>query len=157
MKGCLSKFKALPHRLELVAEIGGVRWYNDSKATTPDGAMTALDAFDCPKIIIAGGYDKQTAFNELGRKIADKAKAAILVGQTAQKIADAITASEKKQTQIEIVDSLVAAVSRASQLAESGDVVMLSPACASYDLFENYQQRGQEFMKLVERLCTIGK
>ena len=157
VRGCLSEFKALPHRLELVAEIGGVRWYNDSKATTPEGAMTALDAFDCPKIIIAGGYDKQTEFNELGKSIADKAKAAILVGQSAQKIADAITAYAKKQTQIEIVDSLAVAVSQASQLAASGDVVMLSPACASYDMFENYQQRGREFVKLVEQLCNIDK
>jgi len=152
VKGCLSKFKALPHRLELVADIGGVRWYNDSKATTPEGAMTALEAFDCPKIIIAGGYDKQIEFNELGKNIATNAKAAILVGQTAQKIADAITACVKKQTQIEIVDSLANAVSRASQLAASGDVVMLSPACASYDMFENYQQRGQEFVKLVRAI-----
>ncbi|MHC4060917.1 MAG: UDP-N-acetylmuramoyl-L-alanine--D-glutamate ligase [Planctomycetota bacterium] len=79
-KACLPDFKALPHRLELVAEINGVRWYNDSKATTPEGAITALEAFDGPEIIIAGGYDKHIPFDELGEKIAQKAKAAILMG-----------------------------------------------------------------------------
>ena len=93
VKTCLLDFKALPHRLELVAEINGVRWYNDSKATTPEGAITALEAFDEPEIIIAGGYDKHIPFDELGAKIAQKAKAAILIGQTTKKIAASINKS----------------------------------------------------------------
>lgn len=141
----LPKFKGLPHRLELVAEIKGVKWYNDSKATTPESAITAIEAFDQPTIIIAGGYDKHTPFDELGQKITQKAKAVILLGQTAPKIADAI----KRGTNIKTVGSLAEAVDSARQQATPGDVVLLSPACASYDMFDNYEQRGNEFCKLV--------
>jgi UDP-N-acetylmuramoylalanine--D-glutamate ligase len=145
----LPAFKSLPHRLELVTEINGVKWYNDSKATTPQSAITAIEAFDQPVIIIAGGYDKNIPFDEFGQKIAKKAKAAILLGQTAQKIADAITAWPKTNTKIEIVNSLAKAVELAKQLAANGDVVLLSPACASYDMFDNFEQRGKEFCRLV--------
>jgi UDP-N-acetylmuramoylalanine--D-glutamate ligase len=145
----LPTFKSLPHRLELVTEINGVKWYNDSKATTPQSAITAIEAFDQPIIIIAGGYDKNIPFDEFGQKIAKKAKAAILLGQTAQKIADVITAWPKTNTKIEIVNSLAKAVNLARQLAGSGDVVLLSPACASYDMFDNFEQRGKEFCRLV--------
>jgi UDP-N-acetylmuramoylalanine--D-glutamate ligase len=166
---CLPDFKPLPHRLELVAEINGVRWYNDSIATTPPSAIAALDAFDCPRIIIAGGYDKNLPFDELGEKIAGAAKAAILIGRTAQKIADAIrsaqvslrgakrrsnlnerdAAHEIRDTKVEFAASLAEAVDLAGRLAESGDVVLLSPACASYDMFDNFQHRGRQFASLV--------
>ncbi len=144
----------MPHRLELVAQINGVSWYNDSKATTPQSAIASLEAFEQPVVIIAGGYDKGLAFDELGEKIAQKAKAAILIGQTAKKIADAIekklaTKNTARKVKVEIVDSLVEAVDSASQLAVNGDVVLLSPGCASYDMFDNFQQRGQEFCRLV--------
>jgi UDP-N-acetylmuramoylalanine--D-glutamate ligase len=154
----LPTFKALPHRLELVAEIKGVKWYNDSKATTPESAITAIEAFEQPTscdavasrrvIIIAGGYDKHIPFDEFGQKIAEKTKAAILLGQTAKKIADTITAKPTK-TKIEIVKSLSDAIKLAKQLAADGDVVLLSPACASYDMFDNYEQRGKEFGRLI--------
>jgi len=134
IKNSLPKFKPLPHRLELVEEINGVRWYNDSKATTPQSAITALEAFDRLVIIIAGGYDKDLPFEELGQKIATSAKTAILIGQTAPKIADAIQIFPETNTKIQIVDSLAEAVQLAARLAVSGDVVLLSPACASYDM-----------------------
>ena len=158
---CLPKFEALPHRLELIGEIRGVCWYNDSKATTPESAIVALEAFEQPRIIIAGGYDKNLPFEQFGEEIAKNAKAAILIGQTAQKIADAIsnadlnkrgTRDERRRTNVEIVNSLAEAVQLADRLAESGDVVLLSPACASYDMFENFQQRGREFCRLVRQL-----
>ncbi len=172
IKSCLPEFKPLPHHLELVAEINDVRWYNDSKATTPQSAITALEAFDRPKIIIAGGYDKNLPFDELGEKIAKNAKAAILLGQTAEKIADAIrnakmslrgakqrsnlnkrdTKYEIRDTKIEVVNSLAKAVDLAKSIAEPGDVVLLSPACASYDMFDNFQQRGRQFCKLVKEI-----
>lgn len=165
IKRCLPEFKALPHRLELIADINDIQWYNDSKATTPEGAITALDAFDQPIIIIAGGYDKDIPFDELGEKIAEKSKAAILIGNTALKIDKAIQNAQMSlrevqrrsnlqtiNTKIKLVDSLAAAVRMANQLAESGDIVLLSPACASYDMFENYEQRGQEFINLVRAL-----
>jgi UDP-N-acetylmuramoylalanine--D-glutamate ligase len=151
IKACLPKFKALPHRLEFVAEINGVRWYNDSKATTPASSIVALDAFEQPKIIIAGGSDKHLPFDKFGEKIAQKAKAAILIGQTAPKIADAIKAAQL-EFKIEFADSLAKAVELANQLAEPGDVVLLSTACASYDMFTNYEQRGEQFAELVRKI-----
>jgi len=175
IKFCLPEFKALPHRLELVEDINGVQWYNDSKATTPEGAITALDAFDQPIIIIAGGYDKNIPFDKLGEKITQKAKAAILIGKTAPKIDKAIQNAQMSlreaqrrsnlqsiNTKIELIDSLAEAVQLANQLAETGDVVLLSPACASYDMFENYEQRGQEFCELVgqirnHKICLLSK
>ncbi len=156
VRAFLPSFKALPHRLELVAESQGVRWYNDSKATTPLSAMVALEAFDCPKILIAGGYDKHLPFGDLGRKIVARAKLAILTGQTAPKIAEAIQAasSEGQSTPVQFAASLAEAVELASQRAVPGDVVLLSPACASYDMFENYQQRGHQFAELARRITT---
>ncbi len=172
IRNSLPAFKPLPHRLELIGRINGVSWYNDSIATTPQSAIAALDAFDQPKIIIAGGYDKNLPFDELGQKIAANAKAAILIGQTAPKIASAIhnakmslrgaerrsnlnqrdTRHEIQETRVEIVDSLTKAVQLAARLAVSGDVVLLSPACASYDMFDNFQHRGQEFIRHVRAL-----
>jgi len=169
IKNYLPEFQALPHRLELVAEIGGVRWYNDSKATTPQGAIVALEAFEEPRIIIAGGYDKNIPFDELGEKIAREAKAAILMGRTAEKIASSIRRSlreakrrsnlderdtryEIRDTKIEIANSLTEAVDLARRLAVDGDVVLLSPACASYDMFDNFEHRGREFIRLVRQI-----
>ena len=183
IKNSLPKFKALPHRLELVEEINGISWYNDSIATTPQSAIAALEAFDQPKIIIAGGYDKNLPFDELGRKIAASAKAAILFGQTGPKIASEIndanmslrakktfspersrrgsnlnkrdTRGEIRDTKIELVESLAEAVRLANHLATKGDVVLLSPACASYDMFDNFQHRGDEFIRLVRAFDKI--
>ena len=152
---CLGDFKALPDRLELVRENHGVRWYNDSKATTPEGTMVALSAFECPKILIAGGYDKHTPFDELGKKIAADAKAVILIGQTANQIATAVRVAAPKDggAHVRLAGSLAEAVELAQQLAVPGDVVLLSPACASYDMFENYQQRGRLFADLVHGIA----
>ncbi len=161
IKKALPDFKALPHRLELVEEINGVSWYNDSKATTPQSAISALEAFEQPVIIIAGGYDKNLPFDEFGQNIAENAKAAILIGQTAQKIADAIcktqdsrhkTQDRELKTHIEIVESLAEAVQLAARLAVNGDIVLLSPACASYDMFDNFEQRGQKFTEFVREV-----
>jgi UDP-N-acetylmuramoylalanine--D-glutamate ligase len=148
----LPSFRALPHRLEFVAEIDGVSWYNDSIATTPARTLAALEAFGQPKILIAGGYDKKIPFDELGVEIAKKVKAAILIGTTAPKIADAIesaTEDTEKKVIIKQARSLAEAVDLARKIAEAGDVVLLSPACASFDMFENFQQRGRELARLV--------
>jgi len=170
IKKSLPGFKPLHHRLEFVGRINGVSWYNDSIATTPQSAIAALEAFDQPKIIIAGGYDKGLPFDELGQKIATNAKAAILIGQTAPKIASAINNAKMslrakrsnlnepdteylvRDTKIEVVESLAEAVQLANRLTETGDVVLLSPACASYDMFDNFEQRGQKFTELVREV-----
>ncbi len=150
--GCVSGFKSLPHRLELVADVRGVRWYNDSIATTPVSVIAALEAFEEPKIIIAGGYDKHLPFDELGQAIAKRAKGAVLIGQTASKIAEAIAKYAGGGLNIVMAKTLAEAVEKADSMAEAGDVVLLSPACASYDMFENFQQRGTEFKRLTARL-----
>ncbi|MCK5226362.1 MAG: hypothetical protein KAQ89_06550, partial [Planctomycetes bacterium] len=157
IKTALPKFKSLPHRLELTAEINGVKYYNDSIATTPESAIVALEAFEQPKIIIAGGSDKNVPFDKLGEKIAKKAKAAILIGQTAEKIEKEIekksaTESAEKKVKVEIVASFAEAVKLAGKIAVSGDVVLLSPGCASYDMFDNFQQRGEEFILLTGQI-----
>jgi UDP-N-acetylmuramoylalanine--D-glutamate ligase len=149
----LPSFKALPHRLQLVAESGGVRWFNDSKATTPESAIVALEAFDNPVVLIAGGYDKHVPFDEFGKKIAQKAKAAILIGQTAHAIAKTINTDVPNQTEIIFSKTFPEAVKKADELAEQGDIVLLSPACASYDMFENYEQRGRQFTDLAKKFA----
>ena len=148
---CLPAFKALPHRLQLVGEARGVRWYNDSKATTPDSSIVALEAFDSP-IIIAGGYDKHIPFDEFGAKIAQKAKSAILIGQTAQAIGKIIQNHPKNKARVRFAKTLEEAVKLADELAIKGDAVLLSPACASYDMFKNYEQRGEQFIDLVRQV-----
>ena len=148
----LSSFQPLQHRLQCVATKKGVRWFNDSIATTPESTMVALDAFDHPTILIAGGYDKGIALDDLGQVIAKKAKAVVLIGQTASKLRLAIEAVPRSQARIISSDSLADAVTQAVAQTEKGDVVVLSPACASYDMFDNFQQRGDEFTRLAQAL-----
>jgi UDP-N-acetylmuramoylalanine--D-glutamate ligase len=148
----LSSFQPLQHRLQCVATKQEIRWINDSIATTPESTMVALDAFAEPTILIAGGYDKGISFDELARAISKKAKAVILIGQTAPKLSLAIEASSPNHPPIITSDSLEGAVHQAATLAQQGDVVILSPACASYDMFDNFQQRGNKFIRLVQAL-----
>ncbi len=152
IKNCLLGFKPLPHRLELISQINGVSWYDDSKATTPDSAIAALEAFEQPIIIIAGGYDKNISFDKFGEEVAHKAKAAVLIGQTREKIAAAIRSSRADVLTVEFAQSLAEAVGLAERLSTPGDVVLLSPACASFDMFENFQQRGRVFRELVRKI-----
>lgn len=147
----ISTFEGLPNRCRKIAEINGVRWYDDSKATTPVSTMAALKGIDEPKILIAGGYDKQISFAELGRCIAERAKAVVLIGQTADKIADAV-ALHDGDVRIQRADSMEQAVRIAQELSDPGDVVLLSPACASYDMFKNYIERADAFIRAVELL-----
>lgn len=145
-------FLPLPDRLELVAEIDGVRWYNDSISTTPVSTIAALGAFDQPKIIIAGGYDKGLPFDELGRAIASGAKAVVLIGDVADKIAECIESAGG--CDIQRAGSMQEAVEICAKIASPGDVVLMSPACASYDMFDNYKQRGKVFKDSVSHLAN---
>ncbi len=153
----LSTFRGLPHRLERVATKSGVEYYNDSKATTPLSTMRALQAFEMPVILLAGGYDKGTPFEELGQVIQRRAKVALVYGKTAAQLAQAIAQAARDapagpQPQVVQLLNLAAAVQQAAALAEPGDVVLLSPACASYDQFAHYEARGEHFRQLVEAL-----
>jgi len=147
----LRKFSGLPHRLQFVAEIGSVRYYNDSKCTTPEGAVVALEAFEPRQaVIIVGGYDKHVSFEPLGVALAAKAKAVVVIGATQSQIVEAV---EKHRTaqwpRLIKAGGFAEAVAAAKSQAAAGDVVLLSPACASWDMFKNYQQRGETFVKLV--------
>jgi len=148
----IKTFRGLPNRCQFVAETNGVRWYDDSKATTPVSTMAALNGIDEPKILIAGGYDKQISFSELGTCIALRAKACVLIGQTASKIAEAIELASTSDCIIRYADSMEQAVGVSYELADTGDVVLMSPACASYDMFKNYIQRSEAYVNAVKIL-----
>lgn len=154
----LRQFAGLPHRLQFVAEKRGVRYYNDSKCTTPGGAVVALNAFEPRRtIIIVGGSDKGAPFDDLGAALAARAKAVIGIGDTREKILAATLACRRGDSPlIERADDLSAAVQIAEKLASPGDVVLLSPACASYDMFTNYEERGGIFVHLVADLRGDG-
>jgi len=148
----LAACRALPHRLSFVAEKGGVRFYDDSKCTTPDGAIVAVESFDAGKVVvIVGGYDKGADFGPLAARLRERAKAIVAMGATKHKIAAAVEAATGPAA-FELADDLPAAVRAACRYAEPGDVVLLSPACASYDMFTNYRQRGERFVELVGML-----
>jgi UDP-N-acetylmuramoylalanine--D-glutamate ligase len=153
----LQRFQGLPHRLELVATKDGVQYYNDSKATTPVSTIRALQAFETPVIVLLGGYDKGTPFEALGEVIRTRTKAALVYGKTAPKLARAIeqaaqAAPGQRAPQVVLLSTLDAALQQAVAVAEPGDVVLLSPACASYDQFPHFEARGEHFRKLVQAL-----
>ena len=147
----LKAFAGLPHRLQVVCERDGVRYVNDSKCTTPAGAMVALEAFEPRQcVIIVGGYDKGISFDGLGRDLAARAKGAVAIGATAPAILTALEQcrQDDKPTTRQAGD-LASAVGAAREMVEAGDVILLSPACASYDQFDNYEQRGDAFVELI--------
>ena len=146
-EGVLS-FAGVEHRLEFVAEIKGVRYYNDSKATNVDATLKALDAFPGRIIVILGGKDKGSDYTPLQVPLRERAILALLIGAAADKIASQIDGS----VAIERAGTLDHAVEMASQAANVGDVVLLAPACASFDQFQNYEHRGQVFKALVREL-----
>lgn len=148
----VKSFKAVEHRLEFVAEIGGVRYYNDSKATNVDATLKALDAFPGRILIVLGGKDKGSDYTVLQKPLREKAILALLIGAAADKIENQITGS----VAIERAVTLEHAVELASQVAKAGDVVLLAPACASFDQFQSYEHRGRVFKELVRELPGHG-
>ena len=142
----LASFRGLPHRLEFVGESKGIRFYNDSKATTPEAAAAGVLAFDAPVIPILGGYDKKVQFRDMARSMKGRVKRAALIGDTAPLIADAL---EEENIEFNVFDSLIEAYKGAVRHAKSGDVVLLSPGCASYDMFANFEERGDTFKEFV--------
>jgi UDP-N-acetylmuramoylalanine--D-glutamate ligase len=141
-------FAGVEHRLEFVAEIAGVRYYNDSKATNVDATRKALDAFPGRILIILGGRDKGSDYTVLQKPLREKAILALLIGAAAEKIENQISGS----VALERAETLERAVETASHAARPGDVVLLAPACASFDQFQNYEHRGRAFKDLVGQL-----
>jgi UDP-N-acetylmuramoylalanine--D-glutamate ligase len=141
-------FAAVEHRLEFVAEINGVSYFNDSKATNVDATLKALDAFPTNLLVILGGKDKGGDFTLLRDALKKHAKQALLIGAAAEKIGGQIAGSVAAET----VGTIERAVARAAEIAKPGDTVLLAPACASFDQFQNYEHRGRVFKQRVRQL-----
>lgn len=154
IKAVAKEFKGVEHRIEFVREINGVKYYNDSIASSPTRTIAGLKAFDKPIILLAGGYDKHIPFEPMVPYIIDKVKLICLSGPTASKIEDAIRADQNYNGVPEIirVENLEEGVKIASSKAVEGDIVSLSPACASFDAFPNFMARGNYYKDLVNKL-----
>ncbi|HET7701350.1 MAG TPA: UDP-N-acetylmuramoyl-L-alanine--D-glutamate ligase [Candidatus Limnocylindria bacterium] len=148
----LREFEGVPRRLEPVGERDGVLWVNDSAATTPAATLTAIAAFDRPAVVILGGVAKGADFGALARGLAGRARAAVLIGQAADDIATAIAAAGPRDLVVRRAATLAEAVEAARDIARAGDVVLLSPACASFDMFASADDRGDQFVELVRPL-----
>lgn len=152
----IESFPKIPHRLEYVGEKNGVRYYNDTAATIPEAAIAALHFFSDPVILIAGGSDKKLQFDTFAKEILKRSKGLILFkGEATEKLLRAFKdhlPESKKDRQFEVVESMPKAVELAFQCAEAGDVVLLSPGAASFGIFQNEFDRGEQFRKAVEEL-----
>ncbi|MGN1148481.1 MAG: Mur ligase family protein, partial [Lachnospiraceae bacterium] len=146
----IKEFKAVEHRIEFVAEKNGVEYYNDSKGTNPDAAIQGIRAMARPTILIGGGYDKGSEFDEWIEAFGDKVKCLVLLGQTRDKIAEC--ARKHGFTNIKMADTFREAFDLCVETAERGDAVLLSPACASWGMFPNYEERGRIFKEYVNDL-----
>ena len=146
----LVRFKAVEHRIEYVTEVNGVVYYNDSKGTNPDAAIKGIQAMDRPTLLIGGGYDKNSSYEEWINAFDGKVRYLVLLGQTKEKIAEA--AGRCGFEHVIMTESLEEAVAFCAEHAEPGDAVLLSPACASWGMFPNYEVRGKRFKELVYQL-----
>jgi len=154
IKNAITGFAGLEHRLEHVHTINEVQYYNDSKATTPEAAIAGIKAFDSPTILIAGGYDKQVSLHQFAQECVRNTKCVILIGDTAKTIQELIQdiKDEKIKPEVYMAASLDESIKKASEVAEPGDIVLLSPACASFGMFTNYEERGKKFKEFVSQL-----
>jgi UDP-N-acetylmuramoylalanine--D-glutamate ligase len=153
MREAAVTFRGVAHRLELVREYRGVRWYNDSIATAPERMIAALSAFEAPIVLLAGGRDKQLPWDEAVGRMLEKARYVILFGEAADLIARQIEARGKVDgPSVALCSRLEQAVELAAQVAEPGDVVLLSPGGTSFDAYRDFEERGEHFCQLVEAL-----
>ena len=151
----IKEFKGVEHRLEFIKEINGVKWYNDSIGTSPTRTIAGLNSFEEDIILIAGGYDKNLDYEPLAKPIVAKVKGLILIGQTAEKIYEVVNKKlqeKNKDLDIYICDEFSQTVQIANKIAKPGQIVLFSPASASFDMFENYAQRGKKFKELVNSI-----
>ncbi len=148
----ICSFKGVAHRIEYIDEKNGVKYYNDSKGTNPDAAIKGIQAMNRPTLLIGGGYDKQSAYDEWIQAFDGKVRYLVLIGQTREKIADTAVRLGYPKEQILFCENLEEAVKTCASLAKSGEAVLLSPACASWGQFDNYEQRGDMFRQVVQNL-----
>ena len=146
----IKEFAGVEHRIEFVREKDGVAYYNDSKGTNPDAAIKGIQAMNRPTVLIGGGYDKDSEYEEWIQAFDGKVKLLVLVGATKEKIAEA--AERVGFVSYVMADSFEEAVEKCIEAAEPGDAVLLSPACASWGMFKNYEERGDKFKELVNCL-----
>ena len=146
----LKKFQGVEHRIEFVREIDGVKYYNDSKATNTDSAIKALETFDGNIILIAGGDDKMTDLTDFLKLVKERVDNLILVGDAAERFKNsAIENNFDAEKIFEAGYSMQKAVEIAKKISHAGQIVLLSPACASFDMYDNFEERGKDFKKIV--------
>ena len=149
----LTEYQPLPHRLQWIADVEGRSFYNDSLATTPESAIVGLEAFERPVVLLAGGYDKHVDLTQMAKAIAARAKAVALMGQTAELLRDGILRDRRRRCVLSpTLTNFREAFDWAFTQSSSGDVILLSPGCASYDWFRNFADRGQQFTGFVQQL-----
>lgn len=151
----IKEFKPVEHRIEFIREIDGVKWYNDSASSSPTRTLSGINAFKENIVLIAGGYDKNLDYEPLAKPVLDKVSTLILIGQTAEKIFDAVKNEADKQNRkidIYMCDSLEQTIDIAKKTSKKGDVVLFSPASASFDMFKNFADRGKKFKNLVNNI-----
>ena len=155
MREVATTFGGVPHRSEFVREVDGVKYYNDSIASSPTRTIASLKAFEKPVILIAGGYDKQIPFEPLAEEAYSNIKTLILVGATKYKIKEVfecVLKEKKISLEIILAENFDEAIYTAKAVAIPGDIVTLSPACASFDMFENFEVRGNKYKEIVMAL-----
>jgi UDP-N-acetylmuramoylalanine--D-glutamate ligase len=163
MREAINKFPGVAHRLELVRERDGVQWYNDSIATAPERVIAALNSFTAPIVLLAGGRDKKLPWGELMALARQRVKTLIVFGEAADLIAGAAEAENQKVEgrvykmtpkllKVEKVETMAEAIDKAAEIAEAGDVVLLSPGCTSFDAFKDFAERGEKFSERVKLL-----
>ncbi|HET7377875.1 MAG TPA: cyanophycin synthetase, partial [Anaerolineae bacterium] len=156
MRETILKFTGVAHRLQLVREWNGVKFYDDSIATAPERLMAGVQAFAEPIVLLVGGRDKHLPWQAAARLMVDRVKQVIVFGEMAGLVQDAVEAEQRLQPgtlqQVQRVTTLVEAVHMAAQVARSGEVVLLSPGGTSYDAFKDFAERGDKFQELVQAL-----
>ena len=151
----IKEFNGVEHRLEFIRELNGVKWYNDSIGTSPTRTIAGLNSFDEEIILIAGGYDKHLDYEPIAKPIVDNVKGLILIGGTAEKIYNAVEKELQRQGKnldIYMCNEFKQTVQIANTIAKPGQIVLFSPASASFDLFKNFAERGEKFKELVKIL-----
>ncbi len=151
----IKEFKPVEHRIEFIKEIDGVKWYNDSASSSPTRTISGINAFKENIILIAGGYDKNLDYEPLAKPIVEKVSTLILIGQTAEKIFEVVKREadiQNKKIKIYMCDALEQTIDLAKKSAKKGDVVLFSPASASFDMFKDFADRGQKFKNLVNNI-----
>ena len=151
----ISEFRGVEHRLEFVRKINGIRWYNDSIGTSPTRTIAGLNSFDEKIVLIAGGYDKHLDYEVISKPIVEKVNSLILLGATAEKIEKAVKdelKTQKKTMNIYRVNNLDEAVKLANEVVKQEEIVLFSPASASFDSFKNFEERGKKFKQIVQKM-----